>query len=131
MTQNQLRAWRSCSAASSAWRRCGCSHLCVRMRVSAQAGACVLCAHACVPRACVRACVCARPCTCQPGHASPARGRRGCLRGLQLGLRTQGFFGFPAYAPCSVRSLFVLASDKWRAFYTRRLNEGPGDFYGC
>lgn len=60
MTQNQLRAWRSCPAASSAWRRCGCSHLCVRMRVSAQAGACVLCAHACVPRACVRAYVRAR-----------------------------------------------------------------------
>lgn len=57
MTQNQLRAWRSWPAASSACWRCGCSHLCVRMRVSAHAGACVLCAHACVPRACARACV--------------------------------------------------------------------------
>lgn len=33
--------------------------------------------------------------------------------------------------PRSVRSLFVLAWDKWRAFYTGRLNEGPGDFDGC
>lgn len=31
----------------------------------------------------------------------------------------------------SVRSLFVLDQDKGRAVHTGRLNEGPGDFYGC
>lgn len=75
MTQNQLRAWRSWPAASSACWRCGCSHLCVRMRVSAHAGACVLCAHACVPRACVRACVR----MCAPAHV-PARTRQPSAR---------------------------------------------------
>lgn len=46
---------------------------------------------------------------------------------LTPGLTTRGLLGFPRH----VRSLFVLDWDRWRAFYVGRLNEGPGDFYGC
>ena len=93
----------------------GRSHLCVRMR------------------ACVRALACLRECA--PARTCPLRARRTGLprkrSHSRAGLTTQRFLGFAAYAPRSGRSLFVLASDRWRAFYTGRLNEGPGDFYGC
>lgn len=72
-------------------------------------------------------------CTCVSQDAPP-RGEQAGLshRGptgapLTPGLTVRGLLGFPRH----VRSLFVLDWDRWRAFYAGRLNEGPGDFYGC
>lgn len=91
-----------------------------------------ICACVCV-LACVRVRACLRECA--PVRTCPLRVRRTGLPRKRshwsAALTAQSFLGFAAYAPRSGRKLFVLASDKWRAFYTGRLNEGPGDFYGC
>lgn len=95
----------------------GRSHLCVRVRACA----------------CVRVLACLRECA--PARTCPLRVRRTGLPRKRSHwsavLAAQSFLGFAAYALRSGRNLFVLASDKWRAFYTGRLNEGSGDFYGC
>ena len=73
-----------------------------------------VCAHACVY---VPACVCASqnvPLQGEARWAAPLAFR------LAAWAPTRSFLGFPANAPSSVRSLFVLASDKWRAFYTSK-----------
>ena len=71
-----------------------------------------VCAHACLY---VPACVCASQNVPPQGEVQWAAA---LVFQLAAWAPTRSFLGFPTNAPSSVRSLFVLASDKWRAFYT-------------
>lgn len=80
---------------------------------------------------CACACACRRVCA-RVSQDAPPQGELGrATSRCPPRLTTGSLLGFPRHAPRSVGSLFVLDRDKWWAFYTGSLNEGPGDPSGC